>query len=117
MTETLAQAEAKYAQQLIGQDRITEQEMNALAAIHRANMEHDNALMESKAESKKAWLDFFSKILSAAVAGGITAGISCATRRDALNALDRVTEFEKTGTYTTSQGKDLVRKITDAFRI
>lgn len=117
MTETLASVEAKYAKQLMEQERISEQEMNALSAMHRANIEQENALIESKAENKKAWLDFLGKILAAGVTGGIAAGINYATRKDMNRMLGDVTKFEETGSYTSSAGKGLVHKIMDIYRL
>ena len=117
MTETLASVEAKYAKQLMEQERISEQEMNALSAMHRVNVEQDNYRMESEAERKKAWLDFFGKILAAGITGGIAAGINYATRRDARSMLNDINKFEETGTYTSTTGKGLARKLIDIYRL
>jgi len=117
MTETLASVEAKYAKQLMEQEHISEQEMNALSAMHRANVEQDNSRMESEAEHKKAWLDFFGKILAAGITGGIAAGVNYATRKDMRSMLGDVTKFEETGSYTSSAGKGLVHKLMDIYRL
>ena len=113
MTETLITVEAKYASQLIQQDKISEHEMQALAAMHRANIEADNAKLQAQAEEKKAKWDFAGKMLSALLGGTITGLITYETHRSGMKMLDRINEYEQTGSYTSSTGKSLIKKAFD----
>lgn len=118
MTTPLNEVEAKYAQQLIAKTSpITEQELTALASMHRANVERDNAVIESETEKSRIFWDFMGKIGAALVAGGFAAGINAATRKDARQMMAEVSVFEETGVYTSSQGKGLIRKYLDCFTI
>lgn len=113
MTETLTQVEAKYALQLMQQTTITDHEMQALAAMHKANLETNSVAAETQTELEKAKWDFAGKLLSALVTGTFAGLTAYESHKAGMRMLNDITEFEKTGNYNSSAGKSLVRKAFD----
>lgn len=117
MNNCLTEVEAKYAKQLMQQESISEKDMTALAAMHKANMEAESIEADEESEKRKARLEFWGKILAASIAAGSAIGINAASRRDARNMLRETTEFEKTGNLTTTEAKGIVKRYFDVFSV